>query len=60
MPCSSEGWPPSPVVAPCSIEAEEKIKQLERQLKRSRGKNYKLEHELYVLKEAYKLLGATG
>ena len=60
MPCSSEGWPPSPVIAPCSIEAKEKIKQLRKQLKKSGDKNRKLEQELYVLKEAYKLLGATG
>jgi hypothetical protein len=46
MPCSSEGWPPSPVVQPGSIECEKRIKELEKQLKRTNGKNRKLEHEL--------------
>lgn len=60
MPCSSEGWPPSPVVQPGSVECEERIKELEKKLKTTDKKNRKLEHELYVLKEAFKVMGATG
>lgn len=60
MPCSCEGYPPSPIVQPGSIECEEKIKELEKQLKKTSKKNHKLEHELYVLKEAFKVMGATG
>lgn len=60
MPCSSEGWPPSPIVQPGSIECEDKIKELEKELKGSKKKNRKLEHELYILKETFKVLGATG
>lgn len=60
MPCSCEGFPPSPYVNPGSIECEERIKELEKELKTSKRGNRKLEQELYVLKEAFKLLGATG
>lgn len=38
MSCSCEGWPPSPIVQPGSIECEEKIIELEKELKNQKEK----------------------
>lgn len=32
MPCSCEGYPPSPYVNPGSVECEERIKELEKEI----------------------------
>lgn len=63
MPCSCEGYPPSPCYGDligCAEDAMKKIKQMEEALRDSEERNHALERELSTLKEAFKIVGNGG
>lgn len=67
MPCSSQGFPPSPADftelgrAIQSIEsAQQYMRELEKKLEKCRGKNKKLKKKIKQLKAAIKIVGNGG
>ncbi len=63
MPCSCEGFPPSPCYGDLIGSAEDaikKIRKLERELDECENNNDKLKEELKSLKKAFKILGSGG
>jgi len=64
MPCSSEGYPPSPMdytelgkVIMIVESAEKKIKELKKKLGTCKKENRKLRKQIEILRNAMKLVG---
>ena len=58
MPCSCEGFPPSPTdLVASSMEAVAKINRLEQELITCRKEKRTLEEEISILKKAFSMMG---
>lgn len=63
MPCSCEGWPPTPSYASLIDSAEDamrQIKALQSALEENKEMRKHLEDELLTLKKAFEIMGAGG